>query len=78
MSNTSLAEYMPSCEEINYYAKLGIDTLKNQADARILKKGAIERALEKDGRFKPVQYSPVEGFNDIEVPTVWVKVKKYI
>ncbi len=47
----------------------------SQAEVRILKKGVIERALEKDGRFKPVQYSPVEGFNDIKVPTVWVKVK---
>ncbi len=58
--------------------KTNVDSLKSQVEVRILKKGAIERALEKDGRFKPVQYSPVEGFNDIEVPTVWVKVKKYI
>lgn len=53
------------------------ENFRKRADVRVLKKTPMQKALEKDGRFKPVYASPVaemEGLG-LEMPTVWVKVK---
>ncbi len=52
-----------------------VSMLKEQADMRILKKTPVHKALEKDGRFKPVHTSQIQGLDGVEMPTVWVKVK---
>lgn len=53
------------------------ENFKKRADVRVLKKTPMQKALEKDGRFKPVYASPIAEMESLglEMPTVWVKVK---
>ncbi len=68
-------DYQIDYDAIMKTVKIAADAFKRQADVRILKKTPMHKALERDGRFKPVHYSKVKGLEDIEMPTVWVKVK---
>ena len=72
---TNDLDYQIDYDAIMKTVKIAADAFKRQADVRILKKTPMHKALERDGRFKPVHYSKVKGLEDIEMPTVWVKVK---